>query len=102
MGSYVMGREGYSALIIIFPSLFLQCITNQFTPVYFSNGQIYVGEYQYDKENGIGVLRCFSHFADALKPNVNVYVIVDMLMLIHIFASCKMRLILSNYSLLAG
>merc|ERR1719210_1340900 len=23
----------------------------------WSNGQIYVGEYQYDKENGIGVLR---------------------------------------------
>jgi len=45
----------------------------------WSNGQIYVGEYQYDKENGIGVLRSASEtyegeFANGLRHGKGVIV----------------------------
>merc|ERR1719273_318144 len=45
----------------------------------WSNGQIYVGEYQYDKENGIGVLRSGSEtyegeFANGLRHGKGVIV----------------------------
>ena len=45
---------------------------NHWSNLYSSSGKIYVGDYKYDKEDGIGVLRFFTKAADDQKMMITI------------------------------
>ena len=82
MGRFVMDMEGQatfghclqpssssssssssSIVVVVIIAVFLHCLhcnNRSSQNPYFSSGKVYVGEYRYDKENGIGILRFFT------------------------------------------